>query len=173
MTAFHRTVAPEDIPPEGLSLELEADAETLTTLCRRFDLRALNRLVARLQVQRSGMGIRIDGDFAADVVRTCVVTLTDFETVIAESVHILYLPDPGDADAAGVVIDPDSAEDTEPLPEAGVDPGEAVAQSLSLALDPFPRAPDASEVDPDALSAGRDDEESSPFAILEKLRNKA
>lgn len=172
MTAFYRTIAPEDIPPEGLFLELEADAGTLTTLCRRFDLRALTRLVARLQVQRSGKGIRIDGDFTADVVRICVVTLQDFETVIAESIHILYLPDPDDADAEGVVIDPDSEEDTEPLPEAGVDPGEAVAQSLSLALDPFPHAPDAGMVDADALSAGREDVETSPFAILEKLRNK-
>lgn len=172
MTAFCRMIAADAIPPEGLTLDLEADAETLAALARRFDLRALSRLTAHLQLRREGRDIRITGDFEATLVRECVVTLRDFDDVIAEPLHILYQAELDDADAEGIVVDAESGEDIEPLPEGGIDPGEVVAQSLSLALDPFPRAPGAGAVDPCALSAGSDDVAPSPFAGLEKLRTK-
>ena len=61
-----------------------------------------------------------------------------------------------------VVLDAE-AEDVEPLVAGAIDIGEAVAQQLSLALDPFPRAPEAL-----ALSAEPPQGEAvdSPFAVL-------
>jgi len=173
MTAFHRTIAPQDIPPEGLTLALEADADILDALRRRLDLRGLTRLAATLYLKRDGKAVRVDGAFEADAVRECAVTLQDFDVGIAEPIHILYLADPGDADAEGIAIDPESEEDVEPLPDGGIDPGEIVAQSLSLALDPFPRAPGVGGVDPEQLPSDDDPADASPFAILKKLGNKA
>ena len=53
---------------------------------------------------------------------------------------------------------------------AAVDVGEAVAETLSLSLDPYPRAPGAEE----ALKAAgvKSEEEAGPFAALAGLRDK-
>ncbi|HVH79508.1 MAG TPA: DUF177 domain-containing protein, partial [Stellaceae bacterium] len=53
----------------------------------------------------------------------------------------------------------------EPLEGEAIDIGEAVAQEFSLALPPFPRAPDAEIETSD--NETRDD---SPFAVLKRLR---
>jgi len=57
-----------------------------------------------------------------------------------------------------VVLSP-AAELIEPLPAGILDIGEAVAQQLSLVLDPFPRAPGATAASPGEALA-------SPFAAL-------
>ena len=59
------------------------------------------------------------------------------------------------------------AEPVEPLDDGMIDIGEAVAQQLSLALDPFPRAPGAVLDEETDLSDGSPRE--SPFAALAKL----
>jgi hypothetical protein len=61
----------------------------------------------------------------------------------------------------------DGDEDPDDLPaEAGaVDMGEALAQQLSLALDPYPRAPGA-ELPAEATDGGAH----GPFAALAKLK---
>ena len=53
---------------------------------------------------------------------------------------------------------------------ASVDLGEAVAETLALALDPYPRAPDAEQ----ALKAAgvKSEEEAGPFGALTALRDK-
>ena len=53
---------------------------------------------------------------------------------------------------------------------AAIDVGEAVAETLSLSLDPYPRAPGAEE----ALEAAgvKSEEEAGPFAALAGLRDK-
>ena len=53
---------------------------------------------------------------------------------------------------------------------AAIDVGEAVAETLSLGLDPYPRAPGADE----ALKAAgvKSEEEAGPFAALAGLRDK-
>jgi len=51
-----------------------------------------------------------------------------------------------------------------------IDLGEAVAETLALSLDPYPRAPNAEE----ALKAAgvKSEEEAGPFAALAGLRDK-
>ena len=53
---------------------------------------------------------------------------------------------------------------------ASIDIGEAAAETLALALDPYPRAPDAGE----ALKAAgvKGEEEAGPFAALAALKGK-
>jgi hypothetical protein len=53
---------------------------------------------------------------------------------------------------------------------AMVDAGEAVAQSLALAIDPYPRAPGAEEA---LKEAGvKDESEAGPFGALAALKDK-
>lgn len=57
-----------------------------------------------------------------------------------------------------------------PLEGDRIDLGEAAVQTLSLALDPFPRHPDADRIlaEKGVLS----EEQAGPFAALAKLRGK-
>jgi hypothetical protein len=77
---------------------------------------------------------------------------------------VLYGPP---AEVGDVVLD-GAAEPIEPLEGEVIDIGEAVAQQLSLALDPFPRSAGALPSSDDLSGTGIVAE--SPFAVLAKLR---
>jgi hypothetical protein len=64
------------------------------------------------------------------------------------------------------MVEPEEEEPPEPVGPRGIDLGEAVAQQLALALDPYPRAPGAAL--PEDLRAETGAE--SPFAVLERLK---
>ncbi len=57
----------------------------------------------------------------------------------------------------------------EPIVEGRIDIGEAVAQQLALALDPYPRKPGISLEDVIGNAAAGDDRPASPFAVLAGL----
>ena len=168
---FSRPLAAESIGAQGLQRRIEASPAEREKLARRFDLLALDRLEATLMLQREkGEVIRLEGRFIADVVQSCVVTLApvpahleaDFETRYSASV----------ADSAEEELDPLGEDAPEAIVGGEIDLGEAVAQQLAIALDPYPRAPGAS------LPAGQDTkalEEGAapnPFAALAELKKK-
>jgi hypothetical protein len=103
--------------------------------------------------------IGVRGQFHAEVEQACVVTLDPVLQRIDEPFAWRLLP--AGMEASDGDDDPDDIET-----EAGVaDLGEALAQELSLALDPYPRALGAevpAEHGPDGTSG--------PFAMLAKLR---
>jgi uncharacterized metal-binding protein YceD (DUF177 family) len=81
----------------------------------------------------------LEGRISAEVVQACVVSLEPVHSTVADSFEIAFAPMDEDETAE---IDLTADPDTEPLPSDGkLDVGEIVAQQLSLALDPFPRAP--------------------------------
>jgi hypothetical protein len=91
-----------------------------------------------------------------------VVSLEPFEARLEEDFEIEFVPaDGGDGPELDI-----GAEDAEPLPQGGeLDVGEIAAQQLSLALDPFPRAPSAAWSD--RIEAG---EEADPQPANEQAR---
>lgn len=138
-------------------------------LARRFGLISLDALAARgrLEVFARGRRARLTATLQADVVQACVVTLAPVPAHVEETFSVDY--DRAAASPEGeVLVDPDAADPPDPLPEAGVDVGEAVAEHFGLALDPYPRAPGA-ELGPGAADqdgAAR----ASVFEALRKLR---
>jgi uncharacterized metal-binding protein YceD (DUF177 family) len=105
-----------------------------------------------------------------------VVTLEPFPVAIDESVEILYSR-AAEEHGSGEVDIRDVAE-ADPLPEGGLDIGEAISEELALALDPFPRKPGAAlpeQFDAEAESSGQGSEnkdKKSPFEALATLRRK-
>jgi uncharacterized metal-binding protein YceD (DUF177 family) len=94
-------------------------------------------LTAHVVLRRVGGGmVRLTASLSADPVQTDVVTLDPLPAHIEDDFALLF----GDADDDDAALDPD-AEPVEPLQNGRIDLGEAVAQQLSLALDPYPRAP--------------------------------
>jgi hypothetical protein len=93
-----------------------------------------------------------------------VVTLEPVASRVEDRFMLLY----GHAqDEAGEVVLSGEAELVEPISGGTLDLGEAVAQQLSLALDPYPRAPGAAAT---ARETGPGDP--SPFAALAKWKEK-
>ena len=96
---------------------------------------ALDRLDAKVTLTPMAGGFyRLAADFEADVVQACTITLEPVPSRLAESFTLTYGPA---EDEGEIVLDGDS-ETVEPLDDGVIDIGEAVAQQLSLALDPFP-----------------------------------
>ncbi len=153
------------LPPVGGRYEIAASAEERVALAKRFDLLTLDRLEAQVQLVPIAAGFyRLSAAFVAELTQACVVTFEPVATRIEENFSLLY---GAQDDQKDVLLDGDS-EIVEPVEGGMVDIGEAVAQQLSLALDPFPRAPEAA-TENGAIVAG-EQRLDSPFALLAKLR---
>jgi hypothetical protein len=153
-----------------------------------------------------GPVVRVEGRLAGDVVQTCVISLEPLENRIEESFVLTYAParqvpplqvlppkvGPGKRSVGKKGVAPAAEEDDvelasgafdaageppEPLIGGQIDIGEAVAQQLALALDPYPRKPKVRledvigelkgvSVGDEGVGAGR------PFAALARLKRR-
>lgn len=177
-----RLIAPDDVGPRGLALELEFDAEEREALARRLDLLALEVLAAKLHIEPAGedtAAIRVSGTIHAQLAQSCVVTLEPVPRTLSEAISVLYAQPPSAEPEHEVEVLPEDDE-AEPLPADGIDVAEVVAEHLALFLDPYPRHPDAPK-GPLTYAAGEseakkgapgDDRDAGPFAALGQLKSK-
>ena len=157
---------------QGRDVALEADADQRAAIARRLDLVELSRFIVRAEVRAVAGGIAAAGVVAADVVQACAATGLPVPAHIDEPFDLRFLRDPGAARGGEEEeIEIGSADcDILPLEADRIDLGEAAVQTLSLALDPFPRHPDADRIlaEKGVLS----EEQAGPFAALARLRGK-
>ncbi len=182
---FSRPVEIGKIPPGGLRETISADAGELKALAARMKIPAINSLSAELRLEPWKKGrVRVRGNFTAEVEQQCVRTLDIFTTTMDEPVERIYVR-PQYANAAELrahradpFTDPDAPDVADVAVDDVIDLGELVAESLALALDPWPRKPGTDFVDystgggegPDG--DGEEGENGkSPFAALGKLRS--
>jgi uncharacterized metal-binding protein YceD (DUF177 family) len=120
---------------------ISASEAERAALARRFDLPSLDRLEADVELIRQGERIvLLRAAFAAAFTQRCIVTLEPLAGSLSERFELLYGPAESEESLASLVGEEVAFE---PLPEAAIDIGEAVAQEFALALPPFPRRPDA------------------------------
>ncbi len=161
---FSRLVPVDRLGEVEITEEISAEPGERAALARRFGLLSLDRLSATLRLERAGARnlVRVDGRLAAEVTQACVVTLEPVGAHLEKGFILLY-----DLDAAAaqgeVVVEPEAEEPPEPVGPHGIDLGEAVAQQLAIALDPYPRAPGAALPEEPRAADG-------PFAVLESLK---
>ncbi len=140
-----RPLAVADIPPRGWMVRVEANAAERAALARRFRLPAVEALACDFTLRRETGGIiAAAGDLAARVVQVCVATDEEFSAPVEEHFSVRFVP--AGKESAG--FDPDAPDE---IPYAGgmLDLGEAAAEQLALALDPWPRKPGAPHPEPD------------------------
>lgn len=166
---FSRPVKLDTLGPER-RFDIAADGDERAALARRFGLAALDRLDAALDVAREGDRVSVKGRLRAALAQPCVVTGEPVAAILDEPVELMFQPPAAFGTANEEEIELDAA-DLDMLPHDGllVDLGEAAAQTLGLALDPYPRSPAAAAV---LKSAGVIDEAAAgPFAALAALRD--
>jgi uncharacterized metal-binding protein YceD (DUF177 family) len=163
---FCRKIELDRLPPSVETIhEIAAGEAERAELARRLALVALDRLEARVTLARLAGGlVRLTADLSADVVQECVVTLEPVASRVEDRFTLLYGQAQGEA---GEVVLSGEAELVEPVSGGSLDIGEAVAQQLSLALDPYPRLAGAAVGAPEAGPGN-----ASPFAALAKWKEK-
>ena len=153
---------------EGQHMEIRANEAERTALAKRFDLVRLDRLEAELTLTRKGRNVEASGTMSADFVQRCAISSEDLPVLVEDSLSFRFVPERLDhSPDEELEID---ADDCDEIDYSGtmVDLGEAVAQSLGLAIDPFLSGPGADEARRKVgiLNA----EDTGPFAALKGLK---
>jgi uncharacterized metal-binding protein YceD (DUF177 family) len=134
---FSRSVALARLSSRPQAHHLIADEAARAALATRFGLQSIGRLEAWLDVGRSRDGAELKGRLVADVVQTCIVSGEPVPAHVEEELALRFEP----ADDGREELEVESgALDILPTEGESIDLGEAVAQSLALARDPWPRA---------------------------------
>jgi uncharacterized metal-binding protein YceD (DUF177 family) len=150
------------IGPNGLDQRVEATAAECAALAERMQLPAVHTLTCDFQLRRPDeTTVLARARLSARVVQTCVVSAEDFEVEVTEDFRVRFVP----AGEETEELDPD-ADDEIPYEGTSIDLGEAAAEQLGLALDPYPRMPGAGLPEPEP------EEEPHPFAALSALRGR-
>jgi uncharacterized metal-binding protein YceD (DUF177 family) len=151
---------------DGRALTLSANPAECAALARRFDLVRIDRLGATVTLTRDGEAIAANGTIDAGIVQSCAVSAEDLPVAIREAVAFRFVPAaaPGTPDEV-IELDPDELDEI-PFTGTTIDLGEAIAQSLALAIDPFAIGPSAEEARRRLSGEG----DTGPFAALKGLK---
>jgi hypothetical protein len=132
-----RRIPVSRIGAAGMEQTIEATAAECRALAGRLQLPAIASLTCHFHLLPPLRGqVAVEAELRAELTRICVVSLEPFETVVAERFTLRFVPEGAEQDD----IDPESPDE---VPYAGdfIDIGEAAAEQLALALDPYPRMP--------------------------------
>jgi len=140
---FSRLVDPQAMV--AAPLHLEANSAERAALARRFGLVRIASLRAEVALTREGAVVRATGRLRAAIVQVCAISGEDLPVAIDEPLALRFVPEVSPHPGAEVEI---TAEDCDDIAYAGpwFDLGEAIAQSLALAIDPFAEGPEAARV---------------------------
>jgi uncharacterized metal-binding protein YceD (DUF177 family) len=151
---------------------IAAEPEERAALARRFGLKALDRLEAGYTLRRDAAGVIAHGHLSAAAAQACVVTDDPVPAEVEEDFSIRFLPEPEGQGGEEEVELSDDDMDTVFYVGSAIDLGEAAAETLALALDPYPRSPRAAEMLRAAGVVSEGEEEVGPFGALAALRDK-
>lgn len=167
---FSRPVRIDTIGREPRHMSISAEPGEREALKSRFGLLRLDRFEAEVALRRTETGILAEGRVEASLAQACVATGDPVDEQVDEPFILEFRPAPAHV-APDEEIELGEAELDIVHHEGGsVDVGEAAAQTLALALDPYPRSPAATEA---LKSAGvKSEEEAGPFGALAALRDK-
>lgn len=153
---------------DGERLDVAADGAARAAIAERLGLTRLDRLEAHVVLERNGATILAKGRVLASLDQSCVITGDPVAAHVDEPFEVKFIPEPA---AAG----PDeeielAAEDCDTMFHDGatIDLGGAVADTLALALDPYPRSTAAAAALKEAGVLS--ESQTSPFAALAKLK---
>jgi uncharacterized metal-binding protein YceD (DUF177 family) len=151
------------------AVKIEADRAERAALARRFGLLSLEMLSAEGVVKTENQGIIVRGKMLASGTQPCAVTGDPARFALGELFAVGFIAEDEPENGVEIELSPDDC-DTVAHDGNAVDVGEAVAQTLGLALPPFPRSPNA---DAALRAAGViSDGEAGPFGALAALRDK-
>lgn len=129
--------------PAG-AVVIEASEAERAALALRFGLGAVESLRAEVMLEQKPRAIRATGRLRAAIMQPCAISGEDFPVTIDEPVDLRFIEDNQRPATPDEEIELE-ADDCDELEFAGdmFDLGEAVAQTLGLAIDPYAEGPGA------------------------------
>jgi len=160
---------PIDIGEAGArELQLAANKAERAALAARFGLVRIDRLEASVALEQVDQVVDAAGRLVAEFVQSCAVSAEDLPVAIDEELSFRFVStrETSGSDEEVEV----SAEECDEIEYSGTsfDLGEALAQSLALAIDPFATGPEADAAR--TLAGMTDPEDNGPFAALKGLK---
>lgn len=151
---------------DGRAITIVADEGQRARLAERFDLVRVDALEAKVMIGTDGAAITATGRMTAKIVQSCAVSGEDLAARIDEPIALRFV---AEADARDEEIELEE-DDLDEIAYAGdrFDLGEAVAQSLALAIDPFATGPEAERIRREVGLS--EPEKENPFAALKGLK---
>ena len=153
---------------DGERVELVAGDDEREAIAERLDLGSLERLEAHAVLSRSGAKVRAKGRLKAALTQACVVTGDPVAAHVDEPFDIVFLPQPEPGGSEEEVELSEEDCDTVFHDGSGIELGEAIADTLGLSIDRYPRSAgaDAALKEAGILSEA----EAGPFAALAQLK---
>lgn len=171
---FSHPVKDRQLP--AATLTIEANEVERAALAARFGIPRVDTLRAEIALERNGKAIAARGTLTARIAQLCAISGEEFDVAIEEPLALRFIAEgsvdpalsednvPGSVSGADIEIEL-SADELDEIEYSGesFDLGEAVAQSLGLAIDPYAEGPNADAARKEAGITG-DDEPSGPLA---------
>lgn len=154
----------------GERVELVADSAQCAAIAERLAIPALERIAAHAVLDRKGDVVRATGRLQAALTQSCVVTGEPIAAHVDAPFDIVFTPETPDiAPDVEIELGPEDC-DTVFYDGAAFGLGEAIADTLALSIDPYPRSAgaDAALRDAGIMSEA----EAGPFAALAALKGK-
>jgi len=153
---------------DGDRLDLTPSEEERRAIAERLGLESLDRLEAHAVLSRKKMVVEAHGRVLASLRQSCVVTGDPVPAHVDEPFNIVFTPEPEPARSDEEVEL--GAADCDVVFHDGttIDLGAAIADTLALGLDPYPRSAGAEAA---LREAGvLSEAQAGPFAALAALR---
>ena len=154
---------------DGDRIDLVASEAERRATAERLGLESIDRLDAHAVLSRKGAVVEAHGRVQAALTQSCVVTGDPVPAHVDEAFDIVFTPEPEIARSDEEVEL--GAGDCDVVFHDGstIDLGAAIADTLALSLDPYPRSAGA---DAALKEAGvLTEEQASPFAVLAGLKS--
>lgn len=153
---------------DGQRIDLVADEAERGAIAKRLDLDALDRFEAHVALTRVDDAIHAEGRLAASLSQRCVITGEPMASHVDEPFTLTFRREPETLGADEEIELASDELDTIFYDGGEIDLGSAIADTLALSVDPFPRSAGAEAA---LKEAGvMSEEQASPFAVLAKLR---
>jgi uncharacterized metal-binding protein YceD (DUF177 family) len=166
---FSHIVKLSAIGSAPLTGKLVANEEERSKLAQRFDLPKISTLIASFTLQSGEDRIGFVGQLESDLQQRCAITGESFQLRLREEFDIAFVPKLEiDNPQEEIELTEEDCDIVE-YENGQLDLGEAIAQTLYLALEPFPRGPNADAVARKRLTS---EEEAGPFGALAALKDK-
>lgn len=163
----------DSMPVAGRDVDVAPSAEERAAIAAQLGLGSIDALTVKLHAVRFRGGVRVTGRLTAKVTQPSVVTLEPLTQEIAEPVDRIFLPG-GEKQYAGpanaeIFVDLEGDDVPDHFEGNEADLSDLIVETLALAVDLYPREPNASLED---TGFKPDVDKTSPFDALKALKPK-
>ena len=160
---------PIDRVRDGERIDLVASDADCARISRQIDLISIGRLEAHAVMEHRGAVIVARGRIKAAIEQACVASGEPVPAFIDEAFEIRFQPEPTRVPDEEVELSGDDL-DTVFHDGQGIELGAAIADTLAVSVEPYPRSANAAEA---LQQAGvLSEEQAGPFAALAALKGK-